>query len=407
MNEFKRITKIVMYSIENRIFLRKAKGFIKKKCLKKYRAFICKKAKIDSKKITFVTFQGKYTCNCKAIAEELLKREAGFKINWYVIDENDEDDFLIDKNFNLLKKGSNKLYKELASSKFVFQNALDTAYMGYDKKDGQIFIQTWHGSMGFKKIDEAAIKSPIWVKNAKKLSLETDYIISNSDFEDKVYKTSYWPSTKILKYGHPRNDILLNKDSFSSIAKKVKNYYNIEDNVNLVLYAPTFRKFNNNTSYNLNYNEVLNALEAKFGGNWAMLVKFHPKSDFLHLEINDKVINATNYFDMQELICACDVGITDYSSWMCDFVITEKPGFLYVSDIEDYKVERGFYYPLSTTPFPISNNNNQMMENIKNFDNKKYKKNVHKFLSKMGCIEKGDASQKVVDKIIKLDNKAN
>ena len=42
-----------------------------------------------------------------------------------------------------------------------------------------------------------------------------------------------------------------------------------------------------------------------------------------------------------------DVGITDYSSWICDYLLTKKTGFIFATDMQNYNTERGFYYPYS------------------------------------------------------------
>lgn len=100
---------------------------------------------------------------------------------------------------------------------------------------------------------------------------------------------------------------------------------------------------------------------------------------------------------MQELLAITDVAITDYSSWIYDFVLLRKPGFIFATDIEEYNNERGFYYPLESTPFPVATNNIQLVENIRRFDNVKYQHDIDLFLKEKGCIEDGEASRRVVE----------
>ena len=210
----------------------------------------------------------------------------------------------------------------------------------------------------------------------------------------------------MLKIGHPRNDMLFNKNNeFEIYNKKVKERYNIDKDAKIAIYAPTFRDNYSFDSYDLDYSKLKSALEKRFGGKWVILVRFHFR--LRNLEIPKKyvnhVINATDYNDMQELLCACDLGITDYSSWMCDYVLTKRPGFLYASDIKNYENdERGFCYPLGSTPFGLAENNDELYNKIINFDEKKYLKEVDKFLKRLGCYEKGNASKKVVEKIEEL-----
>lgn len=85
---------------------------------------------------------------------------------------------------------------------------------------------------------------------------------------------------------------------------------------------------------------------------------------------------------MQELLIAADVGITDYSSWAYDYMLTRRPLFLYTPDLRDYDQERGFYYSIDTTPFPRSENNSELLESIKSFDAGQYEHDVEDFLKK-------------------------
>ena len=111
----------------------------------------------------------------------------------------------------------------------------------------------------------------------------------------------------------------------------------------------------------------------------------------------DRIISATAYPDIQELIVAADVGITDYSSWICDLVLTQKPGFIYAPDLKAYDSERGFYYPLEETPFPIAETNEELAERIRNFDPALYEQKRQEFLKARGCKEDGHATEKIVE----------
>ncbi len=85
--------------------------------------------------------------------------------------------------------------------------------------------------------------------------------------------------------------------------------------------------------------------------------------------------------------------------WIFDFVLKGLPGFIFVSYIEKYNTERGFFYPLEETPFPIAINNKQLLDNILNFDKDIYSDKVKFFLKDKGCVEDGHASERVVDLI--------
>ena len=362
--------------------------------------------KINNDQIMFLTFQGNYNCNARAIADELIKQKKQYKIYWAVRETNLDDLDQYPKELIIVRRHSFKFHKAVVTSKIIFDNSTNFAYMNLKKRKGQIVLQTWHGSMGFKRLDPGHVHDNRWVKKANYTGKVTDYCITNSKYEEDVFKESYWPNTPFLKYGHARNDLLFNKNNeFDLYGKKVREFYNIDKNTKIALYAPTFRDNYSFKSYDLDYEKLLKALKKRFGGKWVILVRFHFRLRELKIpkKYDSYVINATDYNDIQELLCVSDVGITDYSSWLCDYVLTNRPGFLYASDIQKYiDDERGFYYPLSSTPFPVAESNDELYDKIVNFDEKKYLKEVDEYLKRLGCYEKGNASSRIVKKIEEL-----
>ena len=58
---------------------------------------------------------------------------------------------------------------------------------------------------------------------------------------------------------------------------------------------------------------------------------------------------------------------------------------------------RGLYYPLEETPFPIATNNDELIENVLNFDDEEYQQKREQFLIDRGSKEDGHAAEKIVD----------
>ena len=345
--------------------------------------------KVDNHIVMFNVFQGNYTCNCKYISEMLLNDN--YLQIWVktTFSNKTNDNFPKCSNLKTVKEYSLRFYYYLAKSKILFDNGIQYQFAKIMKKKNQVIINTFHGSMGLKRLDT----NHGWIEKAKKYDSKIDYLISNSKFEDDVYR-SIWEKAEILKFGHPRNDILFNINP--KIKEKVCNFFDINYDAKICLYAPTFR--NNGKSFEMpNFLQLRETLIEKFGGNWIILIRMHYKMmNSIKLNIsNNYIIDANNYPNIQELICALDVGITDYSSWICDQVLTTKPGFLFTPDLEDYVDERGFYYSLDKTPFPICKNNNELMSAILNFDESKYDINRKKFLDELGCVEDGKATERV------------
>ena len=178
-----------------------------------------------------------------------------------------------------------------------------------------------------------------------------------------------------------------------------------ENDTKIVLYVPSHRDTFRISCFNLDYEGITKNLEAKTGKKWKVLSKFHTRNIHLLDKLTEKNLyqyDVTMYHDVQDLLRVADIIISDYSSCMFDYMLTRKPCFIFATDIKEFNNERGFYYPLETTPFPIAENNEQLIKNIENFDMQDYTKNVDSFLFKMNCIDDGKASEKTVNYLSRI-----
>lgn len=364
---------------------------------------------IENNKIVFSNFLGNgYGCNPKYIAEEIIRRKLPVDLVWLVNNiEKCRESFPEQIRLAPYKK-EDSMY-ELATAKIWIDNNRKIFHWrrGLVKKEGQKYLQTWHGSLGIKKIDADVLAfnssaNQSWVSFAKKDSEMADYLLINSSFEQQVLVPGFWFENEVKLCGHARNDVFFrnNEETIS----KVRAFYQISANKKIMLYVPSFRDDKNLSCYGMEYKYLKETLEEKFGGEWIILVRLHPKIVKFQniLPQLDYVINATDYPDIQELLVTADAAITDYSSCIFDFMLSRKPAFIFATDIEKYNTDRGFYYPLEATPFPVAENNEQLRKNILNFDLHKYQAQVEEFLKEKGCMEDGHAAERIVDLIEKL-----
>lgn len=370
------------------------------------RIILMKSTPVQNNKVLFFTQENRYICNPKYICEELLRRKSKCEIVWAVGKGKSEVPYGIKK----VRFKSLNYYKELFSAKVIITNGVLYKEQPVRLHQQQVLIETWHGSLGIKKFGPKEYKdSWLYILGAKATGKRTNYCITNSSFVSQSLANAYWPKTKMLEFGHPRNDILFDNQLCLQLKKDFCLKYEISPDTKFVMYGPTFRDNKSINAYDLNLNKLLDALEKRFGGHWVGLMRYHRvvKSAMsiaaeLDETLENRVIDVTGIFDMQKLIAITDIAITDYSSWIYDFMLRRLPGFIYASDIEIYNNERGFCYPLESTPFPIASNNRELIENIMCFDNEKYLKDLENFLIDKGCIEDGNASKRSVDKILEI-----
>ncbi len=162
--------------------------------------------------------------------------------------------------------------------------------------------------------------------------------------------------------------------------------------------------------YDLHARAVVKALSERFGGKWCLLLRYHDNDKKNEAGKNtvrsDEVIDVTKYPDMQELLAITEVGITDYSSWIYDYVLMRRPGFIFAMDIEDYNNERGFYFKLEDTPFPVATDTSELVDHILSFNDDVYQKKVTEFLSDKGCMDDGHAQERIADVTLQWLQKA-
>ena len=89
---------------------------------------------------------------------------------------------------------------------------------------------------------------------------------------------------------------------------------------------------------------------------------------------------------------------------MFEFALLEKPVWLYATDIVDYIQERGFYFDLRQMPFPLAENNEELLLNVEKYNEVEYKANLRNFMQELDVYEKGTASFLVVERIVKIYN---
>lgn len=381
--------------------------------------YMCRIFPIDRRKIVMWTFEGNggYGCSPKYVAEELLKHNGikgtKHRIVWLVND--------LDREFpKEIKKVKNTLWNRAyhLSTAGIWVSNTRTAY-GTKKRRSQCYIQTWHATLCIKPIGK--YRGNLFPKMAYIISAYDskmiDYVLSGSKWCDHMYRDGLIYDGKIIKTGTPRCDVLLNQRDRKYM--QLRDEYQIPSNAKILLYAPTFRGGSQSTvrtvstvSTTIDFGRLTDALENRFGGNWYIFLRLHPQlaATMERLETNQmsvKLIDASQRPDMNELIAASDVFLTDYSSAIFEAGLIDIPGFIYADDLEDYIAERGdLFFDMYKLPFPVALDHEKLIENIENFDAETYRNQLQQFMKENGIFEDGKASKRVV-KLIERRQKGN
>ena len=145
------------------------------------------------------------------------------------------------------------------------------------------------------------------------------FLSTNRRFTEVISKDFLIPKSVFWEIGMPRNDILIHGDP--QTRERVRNQIGLAEGEKLLLYAPTYRKPEDNyfkesiaVDYGVDAPRVCRALERRFGGTWRMAMRLHPCVVNRDGAIPDGVMDLTDYPEMQELLLAADVMINDFSS---------------------------------------------------------------------------------------------
>ncbi len=369
------------------------------------RSRVFRQRAVERNKVLFASFTGNCSCNPKAIARELARRRPDVDIVWLMDERSWRATGGRPDTGRAVRRWTRQAYVDLATAKVLVENTHMFVTRGNPpKRPGQFYMNTWHGSLGIKRIDvDWNNADDFRSANVKAL----DAVPINSEFEEDVFAASPFAPAPRFMIGHPRNDVFfLDDGARSDIRRKVTSALGIPAGTRFALFAPTFRD-NALVEGACMYDFAAwrRSFEKRFGGEWSIAMRLHPMDAVALAEglisLPPGVVNATDHGDIQELLVAADAGITDYSSWIYDYLLGGRPGFIFAPDRSQYDTLRGFYYPLESTPFPVAETNEGLCAKIEAFDEVKFARDVAAFIADKGCMEDGKASSRAVDLIEK------
>lgn len=354
-------------------------------------ARICVLFPVEKNKIVCSSFHGTaYNAEPLKISDKLLKQGVDYDIVWEL-----PQGARCSNEVRSVKTNSFKYIYELATAGVWIDNCRKPYWI--KKKKGQLYIQTWHGSVCIKAIEKDAQDTlhPFYVKSAIVDSKNADYIVAEAEWRAKNIYQSFWYNGELIK-GEFKQERVHDKKEIDAL---VRNELKIENNKRIALYAPTFRKDGGTNHYLKEFELLSQKLNKSWGGEWVVIVRLHPNVANASNEItfNETVFNGTLYPVIDDLIEICDLLITDYSGCMFNGFRSNKPVFLYAEDIEDYtNSERKLYFDLKALPSPLSSNIDELISQISVFDSHIYNIRCNEFVKSLGYYD-DDAAELCAD----------
>ncbi len=364
----------------------------------------CREMELNPRKLV-VTDMGHYSGHGKAITEQLLKIRRDIEIVWVL------DDLSADTPKEVRKVWTESLqyHEEMASAGYWLIGS--NIWLTDIKRPGQTYIHMKHWAsvtlktFGFDFYEFRGIESGLEVTRHDCESI--DYLIVGSRFDEDTCRRGYHYDGPVFYAGSPRSDILFEPDKYKD---KICRQYKIEDTRKLLLYAPTFRGgtgkeyIYDSCSVIPDFTKIKKILE-QGGDEWVVLLRLHPivaqKSQGIPRD--DFVIDVSAYEDSEELVAACDMLISDYSSIMFEPAFVHKPVFLYAPDKAEYiNHERRLLIDYDTLPFDIAENDEELCRMMYEFRQQEYDNRLDAFFEKHGVHEDGHAGERAANYISEL-----
>ena len=289
---------------------------------------------------------------------------------------------------------------ELATSNYIFMDNtfLPLAFIKVPKSVS--VVQLWHGTGTIKKFGQDVNTGKLKVLEGKANENITHLIVNSPETRALYSKTFQVPEEKVYVLGLPRTDILFSKEQQTEKRKEFYQEFPELKEKKLILYAPTFR---DDQTENPKLSIDLDRFVKELPKDHVLALRLHPHvARYLSLNYESRIIDFSLYENLNTLLFASDILITDYSSIVFEYSILQKPMIFYTYDLEVFSKEgRGFYEPYeSYVPGNIAKTTEELITIIKEEDFQTEK--IEPFCKQSYSFFDGKSTYRVIKEVMKV-----
>jgi len=337
---------------------------------------------VAPKRVFFSSFKGKaYSDSPRCISEALHAQRPDIEIVWQLADASAAPEYV-----RAVKPRSPAALRELATARCFVDNFNRQQYLL--KFPGQLYVQTWHGDRGFKKMMYDMDDGVEYPDGG-----QMDLAVSGSRFGTELYRSAFRYFGEVMQLGMPRNDALVNPDPAKIAALRKK--LNVPEGARVLLYAPTFRDSTAGGAQQAGFDLALalRTLEESTGARWVCFTRAHDQNSGVATGASG-MIDMTAYPEMSELLLVSDLLITDYSSSAGDYVLLDRPVILFQPDLADFSAsDRNMYFDIRACGHLRAESESELMEMLASFD--RLPKRGAEVLAFYGATESGRSAWEV------------
>jgi len=361
--------------------------------------------KIKKKCIIFIGLTGgntyEYSCNLKYLSEYIQdKRPKEFEVYWIVNEPEKYKDIEKNQGLCFLKHYTLKSFYYLMTANVIVSSGAYIPWFSFRKN--QYVINTWHGGGAYKRIENAKPDANWLTRKRAEISAKNiDLFLSSSKLTTKyLIREAFLYQGEVMEKGMPRNDCIVRGET-QSASQRVRAYYGIDKDEKVILYAPTYRKPSQEIVLE---GEKLLSFLSENGEKWRFLYRMHryQTEDSYMRVTGEEILSANDFPDMQMLLCATDILITDYSSMIWDYSFLFRPCFLFVPDLTEYLKSTGFHIDIHEWPFPLARTQKELHRLIRQYDYEESRKAIEEHHLHLGNCETGQACEYTAKRIFDI-----
>ena len=360
---------------------------------------------LEDKVVMYVTFPQ----NSLFLTKELLSRSQKMDII-LVCNENSYSRLaaLEGENVKLLEMNSAKSYftriAHLATAKvIIIDNYFPFLAVTNFKKNVRC-VQIWHAAGAIKSFgleaNNTTTRTAISQRRFKRVYNRFDKIVVGSDEMAEIFKRAFGvQDSSFLRTGVPRTDLFFSKEHQTRLRSKFYRHYPQAKGKKVIVYAPTYRD-SLNTEFKLDFS----TLADKLGNEYLFLIKLHPVTKqqiAIPKYALDRFIQVDATEDVNELLLASDLLITDYSSIPFEYCLLNKPMVFFAYDLQEYITERGIWENYEEfVPGPVVYTTEQLEQAIETELEANSHQKVKHFCETWNMHSKGCSSKNLIDYVM-------
>ena len=289
-------------------------------------------------------------------------------------------------------KKTKAFLRDMATAEYVFLSEANNAFACFEKRQDTKVIQLWHGCGAFKKFGLSTADLKFGSSRAQQqkypLYRNLDLVTVSSPEVIWAYKEAMGIDNDIIKAtGISRTDVFFDSGFVGKAVRKVREAVPAAGVRKVILYAPTFR--GDVTHAKAPGRLDIRHMMDRLGDRYVLLIKHHPfikERPEIPAECSSFAYDITEKLEIDDLLCAADICISDYSSLVFEYALFRRPMIFFAYDLDLYNDWRGFYYNYEElTPGPVVDTTEKVAECIEQcearFDSAAVEQFADKFMS--------------------------